>query len=110
MTHQLLVSPSPPPPPLLRPYRVSNCNRTLRKGIMAESLEDLQEKVRSVLETLFLKGQGWTSQRSPRAFFPLPQVRSAFLLAGNVSLVLDEDGTIVETEEFFQTLKDGTVI
>ncbi|XP_042300388.1 cell death activator CIDE-3-like [Sceloporus undulatus] len=78
MTHQLLVSPPPPPP--FRPFRVTNCDRTLRKGIVAESLEDLQEKV-----------------------------RGAFLLVGNVQLALDEDGTIVETEAFFRTLDDGTV-
>ena len=38
------------------------------------------------------------------------QARSALLLVGNISLVLDEDGTGVETEEFFQTLEDGTVL
>uniref|UniRef100_A0A6J0U6Y3 Lipid transferase CIDEC n=1 Tax=Pogona vitticeps TaxID=103695 RepID=A0A6J0U6Y3_9SAUR len=69
------------PAPHARPYRVSNWDRTLRKGIVAESLEDLQEKA-----------------------------RSALLLVGNISLVLDEDGTGVETEEFFQTLEDGTVL
>uniref|UniRef100_A0A670KAD2 CIDE-N domain-containing protein n=1 Tax=Podarcis muralis TaxID=64176 RepID=A0A670KAD2_PODMU len=67
--------------PQARPYRVSNCDRTVRKGIMADSLRDLHEKV-----------------------------RSALLLAGNISIVLDEDGTTVETEEFFQTLEDGTVL
>ncbi|XP_032991980.1 cell death activator CIDE-3 [Lacerta agilis] len=67
--------------PQARPYRVSNCDRTIRKGIMADSLRDLHEKVRSALH-----------------------------LAGNISIVLDEDGTTVETEEFFQTLEDGTVL
>lgn len=30
-------------------------------------------------------------------------------MVGAISLVLDEDGTSVETEEFFQTLEEGTV-
>lgn len=38
------------------------------------------------------------------------QVRSALLLVGTISIVIDEDGTSVETEEFFQTLEDGTVL
>ncbi|XP_025027348.1 cell death activator CIDE-3 isoform X2 [Python bivittatus] len=67
--------------PRLRPYRVSNCERTLRKGIMAESLNDLLEKV-----------------------------RSALLLVGTITVVLDEDGTSIESEEFFQTLEEGTVL
>lgn len=41
MTQQLLAT----PPPRARPYRVSNWDRTVRKGIMADSLEDLIEKV-----------------------------------------------------------------
>ncbi|XP_044304942.1 cell death activator CIDE-3 [Varanus komodoensis] len=77
VTQQLLASPAPP----ARPFRVSNCDRTLRKGIMADSLKDLQEKVRSALS-----------------------------IAGNFSLVLDEDSTVVETEDFFQTLEEGTVL
>ncbi|XP_061459021.1 lipid transferase CIDEC isoform X2 [Rhineura floridana] len=77
MTQQLLTSPAP----RARPYRVSNCDRTVRKGIMADSLRDLQEKV-----------------------------CSALLLAGDISVVLDEDGTIVETEDFFQMLEEGTVL
>ncbi|KAJ7309535.1 hypothetical protein JRQ81_007582 [Phrynocephalus forsythii] len=64
-----------------RPYRVSSCDRTQRKGIVAESLEDLREKARVALQ-----------------------------LFGDLSLVLDEDGTSVETEEFFQTLEEGTVL
>uniref|UniRef100_A0A8D2KWI4 Cell death inducing DFFA like effector c n=1 Tax=Varanus komodoensis TaxID=61221 RepID=A0A8D2KWI4_VARKO len=71
VTQQLLASPAPP----ARPFRVSNCDRTLRKGIMADSLKDL-----------------------------------ALSIAGNFSLVLDEDSTVVETEDFFQTLEEGTVL
>ncbi|XP_020656498.3 lipid transferase CIDEC [Pogona vitticeps] len=70
----------PPPHPHPRPYRVSNWDRTLRKGIMADNLRDLLQKV-----------------------------RAALLVGGMVTLALDEDGTIVDNEEFFQTLKEGTV-
>uniref|UniRef100_K7F437 Cell death inducing DFFA like effector c n=1 Tax=Pelodiscus sinensis TaxID=13735 RepID=K7F437_PELSI len=76
MTQQLLSSPVSRP----RPYRISNWDRSLRKGLVAESLSDLLEKV-----------------------------RAALLMVGTISLVLDEDGTSVETEEFFQTLEEGTV-
>ncbi|XP_063000432.1 lipid transferase CIDEC-like [Elgaria multicarinata webbii] len=69
-----------PPTSHARPYRVSTWNRTVRKGIMAMSLSHLLEKVHYVLPVV-----------------------------GAVTLVLDEDGTIVETEEFFQTLQDSTV-
>lgn len=31
------------------------------------------------------------------------------LLVGAITLVLDDDGTIVETEAFFQSLPEGTV-
>ncbi|KGL85581.1 Cell death activator CIDE-A, partial [Tinamus guttatus] len=31
-----------------------------------------------------------------------------FISAGIVTLVLEEDGTVVETEEFFQSLDDNT--
>ncbi|XP_053135154.1 cell death activator CIDE-3-like [Hemicordylus capensis] len=77
MTQQLLSTPAP----CIRPYRVNNWDRTLRKGIMADSLGDLLEKVHSALG-----------------------------LVGTISLVLDEDGTSVETEDFFQTLEAGTVL
>lgn len=41
MTQQLLSSPAP----RARPFRVCNWDRSLRKGIMAESLADLLGKV-----------------------------------------------------------------
>ncbi|KAJ6659032.1 hypothetical protein lerEdw1_019334 [Lerista edwardsae] len=66
-------------PPAPRPYRVTNWNRTQRKGIAAESLKKL-----------------------------LQLVRSAFLIVGPFTLVVDEDGTVVEVEEFFRTLPEGT--
>uniref|UniRef100_A0A8C3YV08 Lipid transferase CIDEC n=1 Tax=Catagonus wagneri TaxID=51154 RepID=A0A8C3YV08_9CETA len=64
-----------------RPCRVSTADRSVRKGIMACGLEDLLIKVR---DTLML---------ADKPFF----------------LVLEEDGTIVETEEYFQSLADDTV-
>ncbi|KAM6214840.1 lipid transferase CIDEC isoform 2-T2 [Rhynchocyon petersi] len=64
-----------------RPYRVSNANRSVRKGIVAHSLEDLLHKAQNTL-----------------------------MLANKLlSLVLEEDGTMVETEEYFQTLAEDTV-
>ncbi|NXC23213.1 CIDEC protein, partial [Corythaeola cristata] len=77
MTQQLLASPAPRP----QPYRVCNWDRSLRKGIMAQSLAEL-----------------------------LRQAESALLAPGPVSMVLDEDGTAVETEAFFRTLEEGTVL
>ncbi|NWI55852.1 CIDEC protein, partial [Calyptomena viridis] len=69
------------PAPPPRPYRVCNWDRSLRKGIMARSLAEL-----------------------------LPQAQSALGMSGPISLVLDEDGTAVETESFFRTLEEGTVL
>ncbi|NXV46746.1 CIDEC protein, partial [Uria aalge] len=69
------------PAPRPRPFRVCNWDRSLRKGIMAHSLAEL-----------------------------LRQAQSALLAPGPVSLVLDEDGTVVETEAFFRTLEEGTVL
>ncbi|ETE58779.1 Cell death activator CIDE-B, partial [Ophiophagus hannah] len=40
----------------------------------------------------------------------LEKVRTALDLVGPVSLVLDEDGTSIDSEEFFQTLEEGTVL
>ncbi|NWI17031.1 CIDEC protein, partial [Crypturellus soui] len=69
------------PAPPPRPYRVCNRDRSLRKGLTARSLAEL-----------------------------LTQVRSSSLAPGAVALVLEEDGTAVETEAFFQTLEEGTVL
>ncbi|NWI70404.1 CIDEC protein, partial [Todus mexicanus] len=69
------------PAPRPRPFRVCNWDRSLRKGIMARNLSDL-----------------------------LCQAQSALLAPGPISLVLDEDGTVVETEAFFRTLEEGTVL
>ncbi|KFO97398.1 Cell death activator CIDE-A, partial [Calypte anna] len=70
----------PPLMPAGRPFRVSNASRSSRKGIVASSLKELISK------TL-----------------------DAFLIsAGIVTLVLEEDGTVVDTEEFFRSLDDNT--
>ncbi|XP_007944017.1 cell death activator CIDE-3 [Orycteropus afer afer] len=77
---QLLSEPSPKAPKA-RPYRVSNADRSVRKGIVAHSLKDLLHKVR---DTLMLADKPF-------------------------SLVLEEDGTVVETEDYFQALAEDTV-
>ncbi|KAM5130258.1 lipid transferase CIDEC isoform 2-T2 [Callospermophilus lateralis] len=80
VTQQLLSEPSLEAP-RARPCRVSTADRRVRKGITAHSLKDLFHKVRDVL-----------------------------MLANKpFSLVLEKDGTIVETEEYFQALADDTV-
>ncbi|XP_004581691.1 lipid transferase CIDEA [Ochotona princeps] len=63
-----------------RPFRVSNHDRSSRRGVMASSLKELISKT---LEALVIT-------------------------TGLVTLVLEEDGTVVDTEEFFQTLGDNT--
>ncbi|KAL0600213.1 Cell death activator CIDE-3 [Plecturocebus cupreus] len=80
VTQQLLSEPSPEAT-RTRPCRVSTVDRSMRKGVMAYSLEDLLLKVQ---DTLMLADK-------------------PFLL------VLEEDGTIVETEEYFQALAGDTV-
>ncbi|XP_029457023.1 cell death activator CIDE-3 isoform X1 [Rhinatrema bivittatum] len=65
----------------LRPYRVSNWDRSIKKGIMADSLRDLLNKVQDTL-----------------------------LVTSAITLVLDEDGTDVDTEEFFQSLDSGSIL
>lgn len=77
MTQQLLSGRAPRP----RPFRVTNADRSVKKGIIADTLEDLMNKVSSSLS--------------------VP-------CAG--ALVLDEDGTWVDTEEFFQTLPENSVL
>ncbi|XP_056293747.1 cell death activator CIDE-3 [Pseudoliparis swirei] len=77
MTQQLLLGRGPRP----KPFRVTNADRSMKKGIMADVLEDLMNKV-SVSLSVACVG----------------------------ALVLDEDGTGVDTEEFFQTLPDNAVL
>ncbi|KFO38343.1 cell death activator CIDE-3 isoform X1 [Fukomys damarensis] len=78
---QQLLSEAGPETPRARPCRVSTADRSVRKGVMACSLEDLLRKVRDIL---MLKDKPF-------------------------SLVLEEDGTAVETEEYFQALDGNTV-
>ncbi|XP_074529786.1 cell death activator CIDE-3 [Halichoeres trimaculatus] len=77
MTQQLLTSRGPRP----KPFRVTNADRSVKKGIMADTLEDLMNKASDS--------------------FSVPCVSA---------LLLDEDGTGVDTEEFFQTLPDNAVL
>ncbi|XP_067404097.1 lipid transferase CIDEA [Emydura macquarii macquarii] len=70
----------PPLTPAARPFRVSNHNRSSRKGIVASSLQELISKALDAL----------------------------LITAGLITLVLEEDGTVVDTEEFFQSLGDNT--
>ncbi|XP_056314993.1 cell death activator CIDE-3 isoform X1 [Danio aesculapii] len=64
-----------------RPFRVINSDRSIKKGIMADDLEDLHHKVMDVFHINCIS-----------------------------ALVLDEDGTGIDTQDFFQTLKDNTVL
>ncbi|XP_056306685.1 lipid transferase CIDEA [Danio aesculapii] len=67
-------------PPQPRPYKVCTPNRRRRKGFTATSLADLME-----------------------------QVASSFLIACQMlTLVLEDDGTVVESEAFFQSLPTNT--
>uniref|UniRef100_A0A7N8YDL5 Cell death activator CIDE-3 n=1 Tax=Mastacembelus armatus TaxID=205130 RepID=A0A7N8YDL5_9TELE len=75
------VSASVSATPRPKPFRVTNADRSVKKGIMAYALEDLMNKVSDSLS--------------------VPCVSA---------LVLDEDGTGVDTEEFFQTLPENTVL
>ncbi|XP_043563749.1 cell death activator CIDE-3 [Chiloscyllium plagiosum] len=67
--------------PQQRPFRVCNWDRSLKKGIMATGLVDLMDKVQDSLHT-----------------------------TSSASLLLEEDGTCIETEEFFQTVLDNTLL
>uniref|UniRef100_A0A4W5PY15 Cell death inducing DFFA like effector a n=1 Tax=Hucho hucho TaxID=62062 RepID=A0A4W5PY15_9TELE len=70
------------PPPQPRPFRLCTQSRRQRKGVMAASLDDL-----------------------------LDQTASAFLLACQfLVLVLEEDGTVVDSEAFFQSLPANTPV
>ncbi|KAG8540215.1 hypothetical protein GDO81_019696 [Engystomops pustulosus] len=76
MTQQFLSRPACKP----RPFRVCNFDRSVRKGIVADSLEDLLNKT-----------------------------QDALLMDEAITLVLEEDGTGVDTEDFFQSLDNGVV-
>ncbi|KAJ8418710.1 hypothetical protein AAFF_G00002090 [Aldrovandia affinis] len=68
------------PMPQPRPFRVCTHNRCWRRGVMATSLDELLEKTASAL-----------------------LVTCHFL-----TLVLEEDGTVVDTEAFFESLPANT--
>ncbi|KAL4682567.1 hypothetical protein H8959_002122 [Pygathrix nigripes] len=76
-TKRVLLNPLTHP---ARPFRVSNHDRSSRRGVMASSLQELISKTLDAL----------------------------VITTGLVTLVLEEDGTVVDTEEFFQTLGDNT--
>jgi len=65
-----------------RPYKVTDRLRLARKGVMARSLQDLIRRAKDKLEY-----GDWCQ----------------------VYLVLEEDGTEVDDEEYFQTLPDNTM-
>ncbi|XP_033507803.1 lipid transferase CIDEB [Epinephelus lanceolatus] len=70
--------------PLQRPFRVCCQNRETRKGITAGTLEELKERV---CQALLLS-----------------------LSALSLSLVCEEDGTEVDSNEFLMTLPDNTML
>uniref|UniRef100_H3A209 Cell death inducing DFFA like effector a n=1 Tax=Latimeria chalumnae TaxID=7897 RepID=H3A209_LATCH len=70
----------PPPPPSPRPFRLCNHDRSSRKGIVAGTLKEFISKALDAL----------------------------LITSGLVTLVLEEDGTVIDTEEFFQSLEDNT--
>ncbi|KAM3857693.1 lipid transferase CIDEB [Diretmus argenteus] len=70
--------------PPQRPFRVCSPNRETRKGVTAGTLEELRERV---CQALLLS-----------------------LSAVSLSLVCEDDGTEVDSDEFLMTLPDNTVI
>ncbi|XP_063042308.1 cell death activator CIDE-B [Engraulis encrasicolus] len=66
--------------PPQRPFKVYSHDRAVRKGITAATLQELKEKVAEVL-----------------------------MLSSLLSLVCEEDGTEVDSEEFLTALPDNTV-
>ncbi|XP_034756972.1 cell death activator CIDE-B [Etheostoma cragini] len=70
--------------PPQRPFRVCCHNRETRKGITAGTLEELRERVCQAL-LLSLSGE-------------------------SLSLVCEEDGTEVDSDEFLMTLPDNTIL
>lgn len=77
VTQQLLSSRPPRP----RPFRVTNAERSLKKGLTAHALKDLLHKVKDSLN-----------------------------VTNETVLVLEEDGTEIDTEDFFQTLPENSVL
>ncbi|XP_075706960.1 lipid transferase CIDEB [Rhinoderma darwinii] len=67
--------------PPQRPFRVCGHDRSVRKGVTAGSLREL-----------------------------IAKAMDALFLTGIVTLILEDDGTLLDTEEFFDTIEDGSVI
>ncbi|KAF4089025.1 hypothetical protein AMELA_G00061830 [Ameiurus melas] len=64
-----------------RPFRVCSCNREIRKGLTSSTLEELKDRAAHTL-----------------------------LISTLLSLVCEEDGTEVDSDEFLMTLPDNTVL
>lgn len=67
--------------PPQRPFRVCSHERSVRKGVTAGSLREL-----------------------------IAKAMDALFLSGIVTLVLEDDGTLLDTEEYFDTIEDGSVV
>ncbi|XP_040194420.1 cell death activator CIDE-B [Rana temporaria] len=67
--------------PPQRPFRICSHDRSVRKGVTAGTLRELVAKA-----------------------------MDAFFFTGIVGLVLEEDGTMLDTDEFFETIEEGSVI
>ena len=66
-----------------KPYKIVDRSREMKKGVMAESLDELVERGKEKLN------------------YPMDK---------QVYVVLEEDGTEVDEEEYFQTLPENTLL
>ncbi|KAJ8927820.1 hypothetical protein NQ314_019702 [Rhamnusium bicolor] len=62
-----------------KPFKITNASREIRKGVVASSLEDLTSKVLEKLN-----------------------------IGGDITVVLETDGTEIDDEEYFGTLDPNT--
>lgn len=76
-----LLAPTALSKPRLKPFRVTVFDRSVKKGIMAENLQDLITKAMDSLQVSCVS-----------------------------ALLLEEDGTGVDTEDFFQTLPNNAAL
>lgn len=67
--------------PRSKPFRVTNADRSQKKGLTAQGLEDLLHKVKESLN-----------------------------VSNERVLVLEEDGTEIDSEDFFQTVPENSVL
>ena len=56
------------------------------------------------------RGEGQGTSSAIFSCFTTGQALEALLLSGALTLVLEEDGTAVESEDFFQLLEDDTCL